>query len=131
MKVQKRIYRMTDRELRAYRRQRRQRRQIRNRLLIAALSLCIILGGALSYRALRSSADTGAGETRFKYYTNVSVAYGETLWKLAEEYMDEEMYKDKSAYISEVVSINHLENSDSLKEGQYLIVPYYSTDFVK
>lgn len=131
MRVQKRAYSMTDRELRAYKRLRRRRRQILNRLLVAALSLCIISGGALSYRALHSSADTGAEETRFKYYTNVSVAYGETLWKLAEEYMDEEMYQDKNAYISEVVSINHLENSDSLKEGQCLIVPYYSTDFVK
>lgn len=131
MKIQKRVYDMTDRELRAYKRQQRRKREIRRRCIIAVLSLCIVFVSTLSYRAFRSNADTGADEIKFKYYTNISVAYGETLWELADRYMDEEMYQNRDAYISEVVSINHLEDGDIIREGQHLVIPYYSTEYIK
>ena len=64
-------------------------------------------------------------------YTQVTFAYGETLWDLSEDYIDYEEYKDKKEYIEEVQSINHLAEEDSIRAGQTLIVPYYSYDFVK
>ena len=98
MRVQKSVYRMTDRELRLYKRQLRRKQQIRRRVFTM---------------------------------TQVTVAYGETLWDLSENYIDYEEYKDKNEYIEEVQSINHLAEEDSIRAGQTLIVPYYSYDFVK
>ena len=67
----------------------------------------------------------------FKYYTSITVSYGESLWDIADEYIDYDEYKDKNAYIAEVCSINHIEAEDSIKAGQDLVVPYYSSDFIK
>ena len=61
----------------------------------------------------------------------MTLAYGETLWDLSEDYIDYEEYKDKKEYIDEVQSINHLAEEDSIRTGQTLIVPYYSYEFVK
>ena len=78
-----------------------------------------------------SVASNGENQLKFKYYTQVTVAYGETLWDLSDSYIDYEEYKDKNAYIAEVRSINHLSDENGVRAGQTLIVPYYSYDFVK
>lgn len=92
---------------------------------------CVIVFCAVSYQGIRSLASSGEEQLKFKYYTQVTVAYGETLWDLSENYIDYEEYKDKNEYIEEVQSINHLAEEDSIRAGQTLIVPYYSYDFVK
>ena len=131
MRVQKSVYRMTDRELRTYKRQLRRRKQLQRRILTMLATICMIVFCALSYRGIRSLASSGEEPLKFKYYTQVTVAYGETLWDLSDSYMDYEEYKDKTEYISEVQSINHLADEDAVRAGQTLIVPYYSYDFVK
>ena len=135
MKVQKRVYNMTDRELRAYKREKRRRRALRRRCLLAAMTalvtLCLVAVGVLTYQSFQSSASTGDEELNFKYYTEVTVAYGDTLWELADEYIDYGEYEDKQEYIAEICSINHLRDSDGVRAGQKLIVPYYSSEFVK
>ena len=73
----------------------------------------------------------GEDQLNSKYYTQVTVAYGETLWDLSDDYIDYDEYKNKKEYIAEVQSINHLAEEDSIRAGQTLIVPYYSYDFVK
>ena len=129
MRVQKSVYRMTDRELRLYKRQLRRKQQIRRRVFTMITTICLIVFCAVSYQGIRSLASSG--EEQLKYYTQVTVAYGETLWDLSENYIDYEEYKDKNEYIEEVQSINHLAEEDSIRAGQTLIVPYYSYDFVK
>ena len=123
------IYEMNDRELRRYRRELRMRRERRKkRFTLACVILsafCIMLICALSYGAIKSKANSG-----FKYYTSVTVGTGETLWELADNYIDYNYYKNKSSYISEVQSINHLEEKDNITAGQVLILPYYSSEFV-
>lgn len=130
MTGEKSIYRMDDRELRAVKRELRRRRQYRRRLLISALAMlavaCIIIGYGFYASSIRSSAGNG-----FKYYTRVTVEYGETLWSLADEYIDYENYKDKNSYISEVRSINHLNEDCAIMAGQTLIMPYYSEEYVR
>lgn len=59
----------------------------------------------------------------FKYYTEVRVDRGDTLWDIAMEYMTEE-YRSVSEYIREVKEINNL--GVELQYGQFLTVPYYS-----
>ena len=131
MKVQKSVYRMTDRELRLYKRQLRRKQQIRRRIFSMIATICVIIFCAVSYQGIRSLASSGEDQLKFKYYTQVTVAYGETLWDLSDDYIDYEEYKDKTEYIEEVQSINHLAEEDSIRAGQTLIVPYYSYDFVK
>lgn len=131
MREMKSVYRMTDRELRAYKRLLRRRKQLQRRIFTMIATLCMIIFCTVSYHGIRSLASNGTDELKFKYYTQVTVAYGETLWELADSYMDEEEYKDKNAYIAEVRSINHLSEEDGIRSGQTLIVPYYSYEFVK
>lgn len=130
MRAQKSIYHMTDRELRSYKRMLRRQREFRRKCLTAIMTLCLIVICAVSYHAIQTNASTGEGELNFKYYTNITVSQGETLWDIAEEYIDYEMYDNKNEYIAEVQSINHLKNKDAIRAGQHLIVPYYSKEFV-
>lgn len=131
MRVQKSVYRMTDRELKLYKRQLRRKQQIHRRVFTMIATICVIVFCAVSYQGIRSLASSGEEQLKFKYYTQVTVAYGETLWDLSENYIDYEEYKDKNEYIEEVQSINHLAEEDSIRAGQTLIVPYYSYYFVK
>ena len=131
MRVQKSVYRMTDRELRLYKRQLRKKQQIRRRIFTMIATICMIVFCAVSYHGIRSLASSGDDQLKFKYYTQVTVAYGETLWDLSDDYIDYEEYKDKTEYVEEVQSINHLVEEDTIRAGQTLIVPYYSYDFVK
>lgn len=131
MREQNSVYYMTDREYRAYKRQIRRQRELRRRMLMIAMTVCLIVIGVFSYNSFVASASTGDDEVSFKYYTNITVAYGETLWDIADDYIDYEQYADKEVYIAEVKSINHLDSEGTIKAGQNLVLPYYSNEFVK
>lgn len=87
---------------------------------------CMIFVCAVSYRSIRIKASSG-----FKYYTSVTVENGETLWDIADEYVDYDHYKSKNSYIAEVQSINHLDENCSITAGQILVLPYYSSQYIK
>lgn len=126
-----RINEMTDREYRAYKRQCRIRRERRHKVLTFFMTVCLIVICAGSYHSIISSAKSGSDDIYFKYYTGITVAAGDTLWDIADEYIDYEQYKDKEAYIAEVRSINHISEDATIRVGQNLIVPYFSHEFVK
>lgn len=131
MRTHKTIREMTDRELRTYKRKLRRQKEICRRCIMMLMTFCLIITCAVSYHSIKSSANTGNEELHFKYYTNIRVVYGETLWEIADEYMDDRQYSDKESYIAEVRNINHLDEESSIQAGQYLIVPYYSDEFIK
>ncbi len=131
MGEQKSIYYMTDRELREYKRRLRRRKELRRRIARIAMTVCLLAVCVISFRAIRSSASSGEAERKFKYYTGVTVQYGETLWNIADAYIDYSRYKDKTDYIKEVCSINHLLEESDVRAGQRLIVPYYSERFLQ
>ena len=122
------IYNMNDKELRTLRRTLKVKRERRRKAFMSMVTvlstICIVLISVLSYNTLKSNANSG-----FKYYTKVSVEVGETLWELADKYIDYEHYEDKYSYIAEVQSINHLDETCSISAGQMLIVPYYSEEY--
>ena len=97
MRVQKSVYYMTDRELRIYKRQLRRRRQLQRRIVTMLATICVIAFCAVSYHGIRSLASSGEDQLKFKYYTQVTVAYGETLWDLSDDYIDYDEYKNKKA----------------------------------
>lgn len=129
MKTNLNMYNMSDRELKNYRRAIKLRRERRKKcftLAGAALAaICMIIVCTVSYSAIKTKANSG-----FKYYTSVTVGAGETLWELADNYVDYNNYKDKNSYIAEVKSINHLDEEGTVTAGQMLIFPYYSLEFV-
>lgn len=129
-KEQMSVRRMNDGELRFYRCMLRLRRERRRRLLVSMFVMlavfCMFMTGTILYSSIRTQAASG-----FKYYTSVTVESGETLWSLADEYVDYEHYMDKNKYIAEVQRINHLDDDCMIMAGQMLIVPYYSDEYVE
>ena len=86
MREQKSVYRMTDRELRAYKRQQKRRKQLQRRICTMMATLCMIVVCAVAFHGIRSMASNGENQLKFKYYTQVTVAYGETLWDLSDSF---------------------------------------------
>lgn len=130
MREQKSICEMNDRELRSHRRVLRLRRERRRKALAISLTaiatFCMIMIFTVSYGTIKSSANSG-----FKYYTSITVEAGESLWDIADEFIDYNIYRSKNSYIAEVQSINHLDENGTIFAGQTLVVPYYSAEFVK
>jgi len=131
MREQKHISEMNDRELRAYKRRLRRQREQRRRIMSVALTLCLVIICAVSYHSIISNAKSGTEELSLKYYTGITVKSGETLWSIADDYIDYTQYKNKDTYINEICSINNLENASEIKCGQRLIIPYYSSEYIK
>ena len=121
---------MTERELRNYKRKLRRQKELRRKLFLAILSVCIILTCVLSYSALISNASAECDDISYKYFTSIEVESGDTLWSIAKEYKDEKFYDSTKDYVDEVVQMNHL-SSTQITAGQFLIIPYYSTEFVQ
>ena len=130
MKAYMYIHTMSDKELRQCKRALRLRRMRRNRSLVSLLGIwtafCVVFLCEAAFHSVRINACDG-----FKYYTSVTVDMGDTLWELADEYIDYAHYKDKNAYIAEIRSINHLNESSDIVEGQRLIFPYYSDVYIR
>lgn len=127
----------TDREIIRYARrlaaQKRRRRQLICRisiLLVVAIAGILLLFFRFS---LRSSASEDHTPSSYKYYTSVLVGIDDTMDTIACEYMDDVHYADREAYLAEVRSINHIADyvdlESSVRPGDYLIVPYYSSTF--
>lgn len=131
MGTKKSIYEMSDRELRAYKRKLRRQREFRRKCMTLLMTICLVIICAVSYHSINTSASSGEEEVNFKYYTTITVSHGETLWDIADDYIDYKEYDDKNQYIAEVQNINHLDDDCVIKAGQILVVPYFSTEFVK
>ena len=67
----------------------------------------------------------------FKYYKSIRIESGDTLTSVAHTYADQVHYENHHKYIQEVVYMNHLEDADDIREGTYLIIPYYSNELLK
>ena len=65
-------------------------------------------------------------ELFIKGYTNIEIQPGDTLWDLADEYL--ENYESKEDYINEVSQLNSIKDGKIIS-GQNLIMPYYSTEY--
>ena len=88
-------------------------------ILIAVLAVMLVF---LSFPR-QTSASSGNIPERNKYFTCITIEYGDTLWEIAGEYITPE-YSDYYDYIDEVMQINHL-SSTVIKTGMKLCVPYY------
>ena len=127
----KKISEMTDRELRCFKRRLKKQRILRRRFAVCLFLAAFVFISLFTYQSFKASAKSKDAETNYKYYTCITVAYGDTAWEIADSYIDYNEYKNKDAYLSELRSINHLDADFHLEAGQKLIVPYYSNEYVK
>lgn len=107
----------------------RRQREMRKNFLIMIMTVCLIATCTLSLSGFRSNAKDDSTEVSFKYYKSISVANDDTLWSIAEKYMDEDHYDSIADYIGEVKRMNSLAD-DVIHYGEYLIIPYYDSEFV-
>ncbi len=106
------------------------KKQVRRNILLLILST-IILSSLLVFFAsmsIQASDMEHQQQVSYKYFKSIYIAQGDTLWSIAEENMDEH-YSSQKEYISEVKRMNSL-TSDHIECGNYLIVPYFSTDYL-
>ena len=95
--------------------------------LTACLTMWLILALAFTFGSFLSKAKNKEPEvTYYKYYTNIEIQPGDTLWELADEYL--EHYESKEVYIKEVSLLNSIKDGKIIS-GQNLIMPYYSTEY--
>lgn len=91
---------------------------------VAVILIAVITVAAL--RARYSTKDAIATETKlYKMYT---IEQGDSLWSIAEEYVDYDHYDDIRDYVNEVISINDLNDKNSITAGCNLVIPYYRED---
>ena len=102
----------------------RRKKELRNHFLLMVMTVCLIVTCSIFMSTFRSSAQSDPAKTSYKYYKSITVSNNDTLWSIAEAYMDEEHYTSVNEYINEVIRMNSLPN-DTICYGQHLIIPYY------
>ncbi len=106
----------------------RRRTLLKQAFALTAFSILLVISLSLSCFRIWSQAQNKQKTSLYKYYTNVEVQYGDTLWGIASRYCDSP-YEDYNAYIEEVMLINRM-GEPNITAGSYLIVPYHSTEFI-
>ena len=109
---------------RSYRNHLHRTRQLTKRIFF---SLAATLIGILTTGFL-SRAQASSEPVHYKYFRSIMVYSGDTLSAISSRYMDNH-YTSVQDYIDEVCEMNHLQDADDIHAGDYLIIPYYSTDF--
>lgn len=73
-----------------------------------------------------SHTEAANNKTTQIYYKSIQIEQGDSLWSIAEDYMNPE-FDSIHAYIREVKRLNHI-SSDQIHAGAYLVIPYYVSD---
>lgn len=95
---------------------------------VAAVILGIILTFSVVETNAKASDSNQATET-YKYYKELYVESGDTLWDIAKEHTDGSI-SEINAYIDEVREINSIHKYETLKSGTYITVPYFSSEYL-
>ena len=90
------------------------------------VAFCSIIALVMIFSIMFSTINTQAAPSQAtnKYYTNIQIHSGDTLWRIASEYITDD-YADMNEYMDEICSINHI-SRDEIKAGTYIVVPYYA-----
>ena len=97
---------------------------------MSILTICLVITFSIGINGFLSNAKNGNSQISYKYYTSITVSNEDTLWSIAEKYMDMEHYSSVNDYIQEVKTMNHLQN-DIITYGEHLIIPYYADMYIE
>ncbi len=100
-----------------------QRHLLLTGITLILICICVVLGTGFSAAA----KNTNHSNEVYKYYTSIQVESGDTLWGIADKYISLEHW-NYDTYIEEVITLNHM-NDEKIHAGQYLMIPYYSSDY--
>lgn len=107
----------------------RRQQEMKKNFLILLMTVCLVVLGSVSLSGFRSNAKDDSTEVSYKYYKSITIANDDTLWSIAEQYMDEDHYESINDYINEVMNMNAM-TDDVIHYGEHLIIPYYASNFV-
>ncbi len=107
----------------------RRQREMKKNFLLLVMTVCLIVTCSFSLSGFRANAKDDSTEASYKYYKSIFVQGDDTLWSIAERYMDDVHYDSAEDYIREVMRMNGL-TDDTIRYGEYLIVPYYGSEYV-
>ena len=107
----------------------RRQKELRRNFLLTVMTLCLVIGISVSVGSFLSNAKDGSTPASYKYYKSITISKDDTLWSIAQQYMDEEHYDSVNDYINEVMQMNSL-SSDKITYGNHLVVPYYSDEYI-
>ena len=113
---------MNETRKKSYRRTRAKRVKRYTYLSILLSALCL---GGITYSKLTVEATQKKAQEPYKYYTEIRVQRGDTLWDIANKYMDSRVYRSLDDYMDEIREINSI-SYNRIYNGQQLIIPYYS-----
>lgn len=114
-------------ELRIIENRRRRMRIVRRQKMFLMLAVTVVLLVIAFFGwTLKLSAQNDNIVPKYKYYTVITVGWGESLEDIAGRYIDYEMYDSIDEYISEVCRINHIQDEDIVYAGDSMVVPYHS-----
>lgn len=117
-------------EIRIYKNKlRRQRIVRRQKLMLALMAAIVIFFIYFVASTLVLDARDNSYTPEFKYFKEITVHSGDTLWGIAGEYISYDHYDDIADYIQEVCNINNFSGEETLLAGESLIVPYYSNEY--
>ncbi len=113
--------------LRRVRNLRRKRiQEMKQKLVILFVSIIFIMALGCVFGTILSDAKaTEINPKPYKYFTSYTIQYDDTMWEIAQNYMDDEHYASVQDYISEVERMNHID-ADNIKAGSTIMLPYYS-----
>lgn len=107
----------------------RRNRQLKKKINMGIITFLLAIGFSLLFFSFKTKAQSVPQEISYKYYKSVMVHANDSLWNYASLYADEAYYASKEQYVNEVISINMLPD-DTIFSGQYIIIPYYSYEFI-
>lgn len=98
----------------------------RKRMLLLLAAMLMITIGSVIFGSSFTSAQAQETKPTYKYYKSIVIEKGDSLWSIAKEYMTSD-YDSTQEYIEELVQLNSL-TSETIHEGQHLVVAYYDTE---
>lgn len=108
----------------------RRKRELRRKFFMSFMTVCLVITISIGLNGFLSNAKDNNSRTSHKYYTSITVSKEDSLWSIAEKYMDKEHYESTNEYIQEVKNMNHLGN-DIITYGEHLIISYYSDAYLE
>ena len=96
------------------------------RRVLAIIIIAIIFFGVLLGTGISALANSDKGSAQYKYYTSVRIEDGDTLWNIADKYIQGTNI-DHKTYIKEICELNSI-CADEIHAGNYIIVYYYSDE---
>lgn len=117
-------YKLSKSDLRIINNRKRRERELIRHISILICSVILFFMLIIFWGNSKSVAYDGSEEVLYKYYTNIQIHSGDSLYEISKDYVKEGKLSTKD-FINEVVYMNNLESADSIKAGSYIVVPYY------